>query len=150
MNCISGSVIAAMGARLRSRDGVTLVAVTVALLAGCGPRRAETYPLTGVVRFAGKPVEAATVSFFPTGGRPANGVTDAAGRFQVRTWSAADGALPGEHVVCISKQVPDPTAGADYLGLRHVLPEQYASPARSPLRATVTANGPNDFAFELN
>lgn len=127
-----------------------LVAVCVATPA-CGPHRTPTVAATGEVWFAGKPVEGAMVTFLPSGGRPAYGDTDASGRFTIRTWTAADGAIEGEHVVCVTKQVPDSQAkpGDAFIGVKNLLPERYAAAATSPLRATVTRSGANEFRFEL-
>ena len=62
-----------------------------------------------------------------------------------------DGAILGEHVVCISKYIPDPNDPRPEPLKLHipVLPAVYASMIKSPCWATVTAEGPNDFRFEL-
>lgn len=152
MSSTSDSATAAMGRRYRCRLELHVAAVGLAaalVLAGCGTRRPPVVPVNGEVLLAGKPVEAAFVTFLPKGGRPAAGYTDAAGRFTIRTWSEADGTIAGEHVVCVAKQVPDAKVGSSYLGVRNVLPSRYASPATSPLRATVTPEGTNEFRFDL-
>ena len=57
----------------------------------------------------------------------------------------------GEHVVCISKFIPDPKdPRPEPFRVRiPVLPAVYASMLKSPLRAKVTADGANDFPFKL-
>jgi hypothetical protein len=47
--------------------------------------------------------------------------------------------------------VPNPEDHSDSLYKQKVqiLPAQYMSPLKSPLRCTVTAEGPNDFRLEL-
>ncbi len=71
---------------------------------GCWSRGPETIPVQGIVTLDGKPVEGATVSFSPkAAGRPATGTTDAAGHFSLTTFEPGDGAVPGEHVVTVSK-----------------------------------------------
>ena len=85
-------------------------------LAGCGEDpgvtdRPATVPVSGVVTLGGNPVEGATVTFHagvPAPGQTAQGnsavgQTDAEGRFQLKTFEANDGAVPGEYVVTISK-----------------------------------------------
>lgn len=136
----------------RRRSIALLLLASICLVTpACGPRRTPTAAVTGEVRFAGNPVEAATVTFLPAGGRPAYGVTDASGRFTIRTWTEADGAIEGEHVVCVTKQVPDPQAkpGDAFMGVKNLLPDRYATAATSPLRATVKRGGANEFRFDL-
>lgn len=136
----------------------TLVACA-ALTSGCGPRRAAVHPASGEVRLRGKPFPKADVTFVPTGGRPALGQTDAQGRFTLRTWAADDGAVAGEHVVCIVKHdespLPPPKRGAPVdpyaEAMRpNVAPSVYASPVTSPLRATVVPGQDNRFEFDLD
>lgn len=71
---------------------------------GCWSSGPEMIPVRGVVTLDGKPVEGATVGFAPkAAGRPATGTTDAAGQFSLTTFEPGDGAVPGEHVVTVSK-----------------------------------------------
>jgi len=128
--------------------------------AGCGPKRPKTVPVTGRITYRGQPLEGARVMFYTPGGRPATGTTDKDGRFRLETFSTSDGALLGEHTVVISKYVSplggDPLApGQEKLWeggpppIRQLIPARYTTPAASPLRAKVTAEGPNDFSFDL-
>lgn len=124
----------------------------MALLAGCGPRNPATTAVTGTVTYQGKPVEDAGVVFMPNTGRPASGRTDAQGRFILRTYKANDGAIVGENIVSVSKTAPDPNDNSNDPLLRRtisLLPTRYASLTTSPLRAPVSASGPNDFTFDL-
>src|SRR5690349_11000881 len=73
---------------------------------GCGKHddRPGRVPVTGTVLRAGQPVAEATVIFEPVGSTPAaTGTTDAAGRFVLSTFDAADGAAPGEYKVAVRK-----------------------------------------------
>jgi hypothetical protein len=73
-------------------------------LAGCGPSRPETVPVSGRVTLDGRPVEGATVMFSPEAeGRPATGTTDAEGNFTLKTFEPGDGALLGKHRVTVTK-----------------------------------------------
>lgn len=134
-------------------------------LVGCGSE-AELDGLvavTGTVTHNGQPVEGATVTFNPTEGRAASGITDAEGRFTLTTLTANDGAMPGSYNVGISKtdvqgamtaeeaeaylmqhnQAPPPPV------TKELLPVKYKNPAKSGLTATVNESGANDFTFEL-
>ncbi|MFM7242883.1 MAG: hypothetical protein ACKO40_01740 [Planctomycetaceae bacterium] len=80
------------------------------------------------------------------------GTTDARGGFVLGTFAQADGAMVGEHAVCISKSIVDPDAKADspYKKSKSLLPAVYGTPVTSPLKAKVVARGPNEFRFELS
>ncbi len=84
------------------------LAAGLGLLAGCGggPRLAR---VSGVVTLDGKPYPNAVVSFQPIGGKDnenpgggSMGVTDASGRFVLKTVERAEGAVVGRHRVRIS------------------------------------------------
>jgi hypothetical protein len=125
---------------------------TIALLlflAGCGPSGPAMVKVTGTVTLDGMPVEGANVMFVPAStGKPAQGKTDAAGKFTLNTDPAKpdDGAQEGEYNVAVSGvrttgvQVnPDGTSGdASQISQVWFVPKQYANPASSGLRQTVT------------
>ena len=124
-----------------------------ALAAGCGSDRPETVPAGGTVTYNGKPVAEARVMFMAEGGRPASGVTDAEGCFELMTFAPGDGALPGEHVVTVSKRetvVNSNRPDDPYAPTRDLLPPRYAKPSESGLSAKVQADGENNFKFELS
>ncbi len=147
---------------------------------GCGgdglPKRV---PVTGTVTHNGKAVEAATVSFHGEGApRVASGVTDSSGKFTLTTYTANDGAIPGNHTVTVVKLDKGAVQGADAAqdgnanadpeaggaayakamalaakdakqGAKDMLPPIYADPTRSPLKQTVSESGANNFTIEL-
>jgi hypothetical protein len=129
------------------------VIVGISVLIGCGPSRPETVPVSGSVTLDGKPVENASVAFFPVdGGLPARGMTDASGKFTLMTFVAGDGALPGNHRVSVTKsetvttapavevggdQMETPTDGGAAENVKHLLPIEYSSPSSSQLSVEV-------------
>jgi hypothetical protein len=123
-----------------------LLAVFVFELSGCqkGPK---TVPVSGTVTLNGKPVEDAGILFVPVqdSGTPANGGTDAQGRFQLKTRSA-NGAQVGKYYVGIVKTVhaeglnPEP---------KWLTPRKYSDAKKSGFTAEVTAEGPNHFEFKM-
>ena len=121
------------------------LAATLALivLAGCGesgPPIPELAPVTGTVTQGGKPLEGASVSFWPEGkGSPSISATDAEGRFELKYGGKADGAPLGKHTVRISKMKEE--AGNE------LIPAKYNE--RSTITKDVTKEGPNDFKIEL-
>jgi hypothetical protein len=132
---------------------VTIVPLLVCLTltTGCGSGRPKCVSISGVVTYHGQPLEGAVVIFIPPKSRSATGITDTQGRFTLQTFSAGDGGVLGDHVVCISKTVVDATAAqkSPYSKTKSLLPAIYGTPVKTPLRATVTAEGPNEFKFDL-
>ncbi len=152
--------------RARQSAGLKLVPVLVitvcALSIGCLGRRASedqprTYPVTGVVRYQGQPVEGAIVTFIGEK-HSATGRTDAAGKYRLTTFTRDDGAVPGEYRVIISKfesgplqddEANEPSGDEPTPPVaRSLLPDEYANPETSLLRAKVLAQD-NEFDFDL-
>jgi len=107
-------------------------------------------PVKGTVTFQGSPLAEADVAFTPEGGRPASGRTDAAGQFALTTFKTNDRAMIGQHIVTVCKHVKkDPNATGAYFDYAQVTPETFSRPSESPLRAEVTASGPNEFTFDI-
>lgn len=139
-----------------------------ASLAGCGGvSYPATVPVEGTVLYKGAPVEGANVSF-NTEKAPRSGyaVTDAEGKFHISTFGSRDGAIPGEHVVTVSKAGEQPTATdnsqppkpEDMMKMyqankdkkvENKLPVKYSKLETSPLKVTVAEGVPNNFNLEL-
>lgn len=145
-------------------------------MVGCGGGDdfPDPVPVSGTVNHGGKPVAGASVTFRAKGGegRSASGMTDSAGKFTLTTFSTADGAIPGDYVVTVSKSSGaeggddmdlgddgDPSAGYDEAMAKaggdepeevdSTLPVKYASAATSGLERTVGKSGKNEFAIDL-
>jgi hypothetical protein len=116
-------------------------------------------PVKGVVTLDGAPLAAATVLFVREGSgnaaRPAAAATKADGSFELSSFGAGDGALPGDYRVVVTKyQGPplpegkpaDPNTIRDEkmarLEKKSLLPGVYADAATTPLRCTVPPPGP--------
>jgi len=124
-----------------------LLVIAVAV-SGCGSKHPATAKVSGTVFYKGSPVAGAGITFLPGVGRPATGMTDAQGRFELMTNEPGDGALPGEHKVAVTKMTPGPSK-EPYAPMLNLLPSKYASPATSPLTETVQAGQANHFEFNL-
>jgi hypothetical protein len=119
-------------------------------LAGCSDGKPTTVPVTGEVIYKNAPVEGAEVTFAPDGGALAQGITDAAGKFTLRTFADGDGAIPGNHRVTVVKNVSEPTTPENpYPISKNTLPARYAQPDQSGLTKEVKADGENHFRLEL-
>jgi hypothetical protein len=157
-----------------------LIFLFISIVIGCGSDSGfpKTYKVSGTVKFGGKPVDGALVTFVPSvqGGKPAVGSTNANGEFKLSSFGSSDGAVPGDYKVTISKlsgPPPDasqslqpgvitsgkmsssyvPPSAADAAKAnnanKNLLPSKYASDTSSGLNATVAENDNNNFEFDL-
>jgi phage-related protein len=81
-----------------------LAGVCILFLLGClGSGKRTIVPVHGQVTYQGKPVAGATVEFLCDGAsRPAVGMTDNEGTYQLTTFTQNDGAMVGTHVVTVN------------------------------------------------
>lgn len=156
---------------------VLAAALTLMLAAGCSQsddvEREKTVPVSGTVTYKGAPVADASVGFVPDAppgpnppGRGAFGRTDDQGRFQLMTFVAGDGVVPGNYKVTVTKvegdtsapqaeegsddyDDPEAAGGSKPTEPKHLLPEKYADFRKSDLTASVKDGDPQEFTFEL-
>ncbi|MCA9261179.1 MAG: hypothetical protein KDA61_18315 [Planctomycetales bacterium] len=139
-------------------------AAVALFLCGCN-RGPQTSPVAGSVQYAGAPIDAGTVTFYPlAGGRPASGEIGADGTYSLSTLAPGDGALPGDYKVAIEAKrvdggVPEPKSLQEEIAqagaaaprkatVQWLVPESYSSAESSGLAATVVA-GSNRIDFVL-
>ncbi|MEX0712452.1 MAG: carboxypeptidase-like regulatory domain-containing protein [Pirellulales bacterium] len=141
-----------------------LLGFGLATALGCEARPTVVYvtgylvPVTGNVTMDGSPVEGAKVTFVNRDleGRLAFGMTDAEGRFILRTYLRQDepglppkeqpeGAFPGQYDVVIVKHGPPPQGShiGPFAEGENLLPEKYSYVGS--LEARVTEGEPNHF-----
>jgi mannose-6-phosphate isomerase-like protein (cupin superfamily) len=106
----------------------------------------ELAKVDGIVTLNGEPLAHARVVFSPATGRPATGVTDQQGRFQLTTFQQHDGAVLGRYRVAIAPLASEDTNDAS--DPKRKVPARYADPATTELACQV-APGSNTFAFDL-
>ena len=142
------------GVRLRC-SSLAGLALGVAVLAATGcDRGPQVAPVTGVVKYRGKPLEFGTVTFQAQQGQPARGNIQPDGSFTLSTFREGDGAMVGLHqvrVTCYESQRPSAgtaAAGEQSLG-KLLIPQKYTFFDRSGLTADVKAGQDNTFVFEL-
>jgi hypothetical protein len=131
-------------------------------IAGCGGGGyeadfAKTVSASGKVTVGGKPQPHIRVTFLTDEGRPASGVSDETGAFELGTNRIGDGAVVGKYRVMFAFE--DPNAAAPEAGREEVMdripvvktavPKKYLSPDTSGIEAEVTESGPNEFTFDL-
>ncbi len=139
-------------------------------ISGCGGGStykppSEVYPVSGTVTYNGQPVAGATVTFFAAEAqRTAAGMTNDQGVYRLTTFTSNDGAVVGKQSVTVTKgntaqaePLPDDQSpNYDPLAVmrsaptvKPPIPEKYATQTTSELEATVSAEGKNEFDFEL-
>jgi hypothetical protein len=133
-----------------------LCASALTIVLGCGHQR-PFVPVSGLVRLDGVPTEKLSVTFFPTEGRAANGVTHRDGRFVLTTFKPGDGALLGAHKVTIAPMLDPPIALPTNLAKANQsttppppIPAKYLDIRTTDLKRTVTADSSNEFEFDLS
>ena len=113
----------------RSQGFCVLFSILAVGLTGCG-QSADQYDVVkvrGVITCGGKPMAKAFVNFTPLNqeerkagrpGRPALGVTDDEGRFELTTYENGDGAIIGRHRVSVgpysATEEANPDAGKNF------------------------------------
>jgi hypothetical protein len=128
-----------------------LAALPLAL--GCGG--SKQLPVSGTVKFDGKPLEGAAVGFVPRDqGSIGSGATNAQGEFTIESGNQ-QGLLPGSYRVTISKKI---TTGIDFktervspggIQVKSLIPVIYGDPEKTPLSAEVQS-GKIRFDFDLS
>ncbi len=119
---------------------------------GATRKKVLTYPLLGTVEMDGMPLPKAIVTFHQFNKATekwtysCDGLTDDTGRFQLSTYGKFDGCPAGDFAVTVVQTGKGYSRGEALE--KSLIPEQYATPETSPLKATVK-EGSNDVKFEL-
>ncbi|MHB8970724.1 MAG: hypothetical protein ACYC3X_07585 [Pirellulaceae bacterium] len=129
-----------------------LAALTVLVTMGCHKAAADrvpVVPVAGAVVLDGKPTPGTLVVFHPAQGAqsptpPAQGTVRDDGTFELTTYTANDGAPPGEYKVTIEWHQMINDNGDVKVG-PNVLPDRYSKPKSTDLIVRV-AEGPNRLA----
>jgi hypothetical protein len=118
-------------------------------------------PVTGTVTYKGSPVEGATVTFVSPN-NSAFGMTDAQGKFKLKTANGENVSLGDYQVTVVKKEAPPaaaPSTPEEYVppdpnappppAPKDLLPAKYGDTKSSGLTATVKADDANDFPLQL-
>ncbi|UUO08643.1 carboxypeptidase-like regulatory domain-containing protein [Blastopirellula sp. J2-11] len=133
----------------RCRSIMLFLGIVLCSLSGCWQSGGMILgEVTGTVTLDGKPLPDAMVSYYPeVGGRSAHGVTDAAGRYQLRYTGSKDGAPVGAHRVKVEVGVQSGEGPPKKTAKIPPLPSKYNS--ESELTADVQ-RGSNTIDFTLH
>lgn len=136
---------------------LSLLIVVATLPLGCGAKaksREPVYKVSGTVVYKGVPVAGADITFLcEEKNRSAFGRTNDEGKFKLTTFAMNDGAVPGKHVVMVSKiEAGPPTKVADIsdpayeppkpfqstdVKPKNAIPAKYADPKKTDLFAVI-------------
>ncbi len=135
--------------------GCGLLALAGVMLAGCDSPPYDLAPAAGRVTLDGKPLTGAKVMFAPTAGgdsykvgKPAFGMLDEQGAFELSTYRPGDGAVVGDHWVTLYKM--EDAALVRQPGKPKVAKKKSSWGELSlPQRMSISADNANDFVIEL-
>src|SRR5262245_13672589 len=138
---------------------VTLLAVALAILAGCSKpiEPPQKFPaVTGTVTMDSSPLPGATVTFIPTAaGDRGSATTDDAGKYALKGLRGGEGVPQGEYKVTVSRwlmkdgKLPPPNTDVVTSGAAESLPPTCSDPIKTTLKASVGASGGSfDFALK--
>jgi hypothetical protein len=142
---------------------VVLIVLAAPAVGGCSAaqdQRPKLVPVRGVVRYNGKPLDAARVTFTNAAlGISAYALTGPDGTFTLTTFQPGDGAAPGKYQIAVTK-AQDAGPGAKSAvpvfrpgaapHPRWLIPPKYGNPATSGLTAEVTEADAKEIVVELH
>lgn len=122
------------------------LAVLLLAAAGCSGGGIKLVPVEGVLKVNGSPAANIAVQFMPdvlNGGEgpTSSAVTDAQGRFQLRTLDGRPGAAVGAHLVSLVDPDEERPAQGQARKRKAKVDPRYASPMQSDLRVSVPESG---------
>ncbi len=110
-----------------------IAAMTALLVAGCGPKRPETIPVSGRVTFGGAAPPAPGAIYFATlepaegfARRPGSAEFDASGNYEVKSFEGTKGLVPGTYRARVECWKVAPEMGVSP-GVSHV-PANFSPP----------------------
>lgn len=134
---------------------LAIVVSLVVFESGC-KRHPRVVPVSGVVRYNGKPLPFGSILFQPNKGQTAAGDIQADGSFKLSSYADDDGAVPGSHRVSVScfegqrpGKSPPPGGGGVSLG-KLLIPLKYTRLGSSGLTAEVKDAAGQSFEFNLD
>jgi len=140
---------------MTSRAVFALAGLLLLSVAGCGPNRPDTVPVSGQVLFAGEQPGGEGMVYFtplePAEGfprRPGRAAFGPDGQFVATTFEEGDGLMPGTYRVAFDcwDKPPKPVGPPS----RSLVPPPYGEPSTSPLELEVEIGVPqNDLTFDL-
>ena len=124
---------------------VFLSLLLLSSLVGCGPKKAELFPVRGELFYQGKAPQGAIVQFRPVtnadkpwpSGYP-RGEVQADGSFDIGTETSNDGAPAGDYIITVTWIVAPPGSDDPESATVDQMQGKYRDPSKSTLKATVS------------
>lgn len=137
--------------------GVVCLSLVVIGCSGGDTQRPKTVQVSGVVTYAGTPVDQAEVTFVKDGiSRFPSGTTDSNGKYQLTTFDKNDGAVVGTYSVTVTKieatgpkTQEDLAKGMPMTPPKSLVPEKYMDVKTTPLKDIVVKDGRNEIELKL-
>ncbi len=125
-------------------------AIVALAIAGCGKQAPPIAPVTGKVTYEGKPLPGrAVIHFMSEGGFGSSCELQPDGTFRLGS-EYGKGILPGNYKVSIAPPIPSPLdTKAAVQPTYYYIPQKYRDFGTSDLTAEITADGTNDFPFDM-
>lgn len=154
------------------RTLLSLIALSVLLLPGCGSSMPKTVTASGTITLDGAPLDGASITLLNENGVTAIAKSDSNGRFSLRTVVGADmvdGAVPGLHQVGVAKTVTEGGGAEKQAGesdqdmvnrmagsmtsaaakQKFIVPQQFGSPQSSKLSLDVPTSGSDKLNLDI-
>ena len=138
---------------------VLIVVFLLGYIAGCGKPPADApsvpiHPVSGIVTLDSKPIEGARLVLISLQGQQPgditpNGISDAEGKFQISTYSVADGAPDGAYAITVSWPETRNAGSSEPEYGKERLPKRYQIPEQSGFVVTVSEDLQDPWNLEL-
>lgn len=127
---------------------IVFVLISATTFAGCGKsiERPNTIPVSGKVTWNGDPLPMGRVQFVPSNprqGRPAVGDIDQDGNYELMTFQASDGVIPGSYKIFVDARKEGDPNDLKTKGGIPVLPQKYYDANKSGLTALIEESDEN-------
>lgn len=127
---------------------IVFVLISATTFAGCGKsiERPNTIPVSGKVTWNGDPLPMGRVQFVPSNprqGRPAVGDIDQVGNYELMTFQASDGVIPGSYKIFVDARKEGDPNDLKTKGGIPVLPHKYYDANKSGLTALIEESDEN-------
>lgn len=135
--------------KLQNRMLPLLIGLLLAVVsAGCGPDGKATVEVTGKVTFKGAPVTEGQVTFLAEDGYSATAELDSSGKFTIETLQVGKYTVSVNPPALTEAPSEDPSKMGKPKQYKNI-PQGYRNETTSDLTAEVTADGENNFTFDM-
>lgn len=133
------------------RPRVSIPALALCVVMGCGPSLTPPVPSGGTASYRGKPIEQGRVIFVPEaeGGEAAGG-TIRDGKFVLTTREEGDGAIPGRYKVGVISIAEVPVKEGGEPEYKSLIPIKFGNAEDSGITREIPADGDKDISLNID